>query len=250
MMEQKGAPAPLAADRLHRVLEALPDGLILINESGSPLFINKAASDMLQPHGSTSAFSLLLSHALLFDPLQISRQTIKETLINDTLQHVFITPVYESSKKTGAVLFFHDAAMLRESEEIKNDFVSIASHELRSPLTSVKNALDILFSLNAADQAGKREKFLTIAMRNVDRIASLITAYLDIARIEKREGDFEFKELNLQAFVPAVVAEFKERSAQKGIKLQAAVPEGLPSAFADPAKLEQIFFNLIENALK
>jgi len=249
-MECTAEQCLLDARKLCQVLELLPDGIVVVDAVGSPLFINGPASLLLGLREGGSSFLSRLSQVLRFDPLHLTGPACGETLIDEASHHVCVFPLPEDGQKAGALIVFRDASMLRQAEQIKTDFVSIASHELRNPLTSVKNALDILAALAGKGDMEKQERFLALASRNVDRISALISEYLDIAKIETGKMSFEFQELCLADFIAPVVAEFKERAAQKHIDISCEIEAGLPSVFADPPKLEQIFFNLIGNALK
>ena len=238
-----------SSEKLVKVLDVIPDGLIILNEDGSPVYINHAACTLfqLEANQNPSLLKPLLPGLLNFDPLSFDKTSKKELTISESSYHVFIFPLYDNSNKTGVVLFFKDVSIMKEANEIKTDFVSIASHELRTPLTSVKMALDILHKMGGGEN---QEKLLNIAVRNTERISILISQYLDITKIETGKTSSQFKKVILDDFIEDIMDEFKEKSENKQISFKSQLSAGLPPVLADPPKLEQIFFNLLGNALK
>jgi diguanylate cyclase (GGDEF)-like protein len=236
------------SDKLFKAIEAIQEGLVIIDEKGTPEFINTAACDILQLHEipSHSFFCQQLS----FDPLSFNEQAKKEATLNGSFYHINIIPLFEKNKKTCVVLLFRDASLLKETQDIKSDFVSIASHELRTPVTAIKTSLDMLIGMCNPDVSAMQEKLLKTALRNVDRISALISHYLDITNIEKGKTSFQFKKLNLAKLVKNIVEEFNEMIKNNNTAIHVDIPLTLPYVLADQPKLEQIFFNLLENALK
>ncbi len=236
--------------KLFKVLGAIPDGLIIMDGKGSLIFINQAAREILHLKDTLPSFYLLLSQKLSFDPLSINRETKKDLFINDTYYHLIISPFHDDNRHNGVVIFLRDISIWKEAQNIKSDFVSIASHELRTPITAVKTALEILISMCGAESSSKQEKLLKTAVRNVDRIAVLISQYLDITKIGKGRTAFLFKKLNLVQLIDSIAGELNERSEGNKTAVQVDLPPDLPYVLADPHRLEQVFFNLLENAMK
>ena len=134
--------SPVLIELLQKALETLPDGLIIIDTTGEPLFANSAARQMLNSNKTSLSFYEKLLYLLSFDPLSFLEDTEKEVLVKNITYNISVLPLYTNTHKSGVALFLKNCHLLKHTEEIKTDFVSIASHELRNPLTAMKNALE------------------------------------------------------------------------------------------------------------
>lgn len=249
-MEMHNPPCELDLLTCQRILSALPGGLAVFDGSGALRFINRTAAGMLCCDHDPAAAQAVLLQQLDADPLEFTAAAKREVRINDKHYHAVIAPLHAGRNRAGTAVFLQEASLLQETEALTSDFVSVASHELRNPLTALRHALEILRTLQEGGNREQQEKFLAIAGRNADRIAGLINEYLDIAKIETGREPFAFEKLRLKEFLGNLLPEFHEQAARKGITLQSNVPESLPPVFADPRRIEQVFFNLLGNALK
>ncbi len=141
-------------------------------------------------------------------------------------------------------------AKLEKLERLKSEFISIVSHELRTPLTSIKNSLDILTSGRCGEVTAAAEKFLSMAMRNVQRLSGIINDLLDLSKIEAGKMDFNFVKTNINTVIDYVKSALSEVAKSKGLTLITDETENLPSVNADPQRLEQVLTNLVSNAIK
>ncbi len=141
-------------------------------------------------------------------------------------------------------------AKLERLERLKSEFISIVSHELRTPLTSIKNSLDILMSGRCGEITPASEKFLTMAMRNVQRLSGIINDLLDLSKIEAGKMDFHFAPTNINTVISYVKSALSEVAKTKGLNLVTEEFENIPDITADSRRLEQVLTNLVSNAIK
>ena len=139
---------------------------------------------------------------------------------------------------------------LERLERLKSEFISIVSHELRTPLTSIKNSLDILMSGRCGEITPASDKFLTMAMRNVQRLSGIINDLLDLSKIEAGKMDFNFAPTNINTVINYVKSALSEVAKTKGLNLLTKETENLPEITADSRRLEQVLTNLVSNAIK
>lgn len=139
---------------------------------------------------------------------------------------------------------------LRRIDQMKSEFVSVASHELRTPLTAIKNAVQLVLRKKAGDINETQTKFLSMADRNIDRLTNILNDLLNLSRIESGRMPMKFEEVDLKGIVSSTIASFRPQAEGRSIRLGSRVPDDLPSVYGDPEKIEQIFVNLIGNALK
>lgn len=139
---------------------------------------------------------------------------------------------------------------LEKLERLKSEFISIVSHELRTPLTSIKNSLDILGSGRCGEVTQGAEKFLSMAVRNVQRLSGIINDLLDLSKIEAGKMDFNFAPANISTVIGYVKSALSEVAKSKGVELIAKEAENLPDTKFDTQRLEQVLSNLVSNAIK
>ena len=139
---------------------------------------------------------------------------------------------------------------LERLERLKSEFISIVSHELRTPLTSIKNSLDILMSGRCGEITPASDKFLNMAMRNVQRLSGIINDLLDLSKIEAGKMDFHFAPTDINTVINYVKSALSEVAKSKGLSLITNEAENLPEIVADSQRLEQVLTNLVSNAIK
>ena len=139
---------------------------------------------------------------------------------------------------------------LEKLERLKSEFISIVSHELRTPLTSIKNSLDILASGKCGEVTENSGKFLSMAMRNVQRLSGIINDLLDLSKIEAGKMDFHFAPTNINTVIDYVKNALTEVAKSKGLTIITEQHELLPDIMADAQRLEQVLTNLVSNAIK
>lgn len=139
---------------------------------------------------------------------------------------------------------------LERLERLKSEFISIVSHELRTPLTSIKNSLDILMSGRCGEITSASDKFLNMAMRNVQRLSGIINDLLDLSKIEAGKMDFHFAPTNINSVINYVKTALSEVAKTKGLNLVTNESDDLPEILADSQRLEQVLTNLVSNAIK
>jgi CheY-like chemotaxis protein len=129
---------------------------------------------------------------------------------------------------------------------VKSDFVATASHELRSPLTSIKGFVELL---SRSESLGDREReFVTVILESTDRLVDLVNELLDVARLEAGKMEVHPRLFDLGEVVREVATLMSPRLSEKEQRLDVHVPPGLPRALADPARVRQIVINLLSNA--
>lgn len=139
---------------------------------------------------------------------------------------------------------------LERLERLKSEFISIVSHELRTPLTSIKNSLDILMSGRCGEITSASDKFLNMAMRNVQRLSGIINDLLDLSKIEAGKMDFHFAPTDINTVINYVKSALSEVAKSKGLNLVTNEADNLPEILADSQRLEQVLTNLVSNAIK
>ena len=134
--------------------------------------------------------------------------------------------------------------------KMKNQFLSHISHELRSPLTAIRQFVTILLDGLAGNLSPEQREYLEIALRNSNQLRAMIDELLDVTRAETGKLSVEPQRISLVKLVVETFETLQASATAKGIKLSSSLPNDLPSAYADPYRVRQILVNLIENGNK
>lgn len=139
---------------------------------------------------------------------------------------------------------------LRELNQAKSDFLSMVSHELRSPLTSIKGYTALMLAGRAGEINENQKRFLKIVEEQSDHLTNLITDLLNLSRIEAGQVRMNKSSISLKALTETIVERMRSHFEQKKITLTAIIQDDLPFVYADKDKLIQVLANFLTNALK
>ena len=167
------------------------------------------------------------------------------------LEHVLVRIIrYATKRKEVEDKLRRANEKLKENDELKNEFISMVSHEMRTPLSIFKNVI----SNALAGVMGRLSQKLTDNLKTmdegIDRLTRVIDNFLDISRIEAGKIELRYVELNLSEVAHEVVDSFIQLARNKGVELQSVIPDGRYIVEADRDKTIQVFTNLIGNAIK
>lgn len=164
---------------------------------------------------------------------------------------LFSAPVRDAAGAwLGRLFAFRDVTREREVDRMKSEFVTLVSHELRSPLTAVKGYVDLLLADEVGPLAPEQREFLAIVQQNADRLAALVTDLLDVARIDAGQIALRPAAVDLTGVIGAVAATFRAQLARKGQRLVIRTAKALPTVWGDADRLTGILTNLVSNAHK
>ena len=139
---------------------------------------------------------------------------------------------------------------LQRLDDAKSEFLSIASHQLRTPVTIIKGYASMIIE----GSYGKVSQKIVDVMKNVylanDRLLNLIENLLDISRIEAGRLEFHLQTINLADVVKPIVTDFQQKAKAKGLKLEFYENERVPQAVADVKKISEVISNIIDNSVK
>jgi Na+/proline symporter/nitrogen-specific signal transduction histidine kinase len=138
---------------------------------------------------------------------------------------------------------------LQELDRLKDDFLSTVTHELRTPLTSIRSFSEILHDSPGLDPA-ERQHFLSIVIRESERLTRLINQVLDLTKIETGRMDWQMTDVDLGEVIHHAVASLRQLFEDKGVLLGVEIPEDLPAVRGDRDQLIQLVINLLSNAEK
>ena len=150
---------------------------------------------------------------------------------------------------TGVILVLKDVTQLRQQDEIKRGVVRTVSHQLNTPLTSVRMAIHLLLGEKVGALNEKQAELLTSAREDSDRLHEILDSLLDLSRFESGKAQMEFRALSPRSIAMDAVESFRRTAQDRGVALQADVPVDFPDVWADTTRIGHVFGNLLSNAL-
>jgi len=139
---------------------------------------------------------------------------------------------------------------LAELSRMKSEFINVVSHQIRSPLTNLKWALDFLTSNDWKKTPEKEEEYRSVLYENINRMSELVDDLLVVSRLEQGTVPLRKKEVSLEKMVEGLLSEFKSFAAACNLKIEFSHQAGLPLVFVDPSQMKIVFENLIDNAIR
>ncbi len=249
--------------RTESVVSSMGDGIVTINKTGKIIMMNKDAETMsgksLKEISGKQIFDISnLENQILTLAQEIGSEDKKDISkdisqkgrkdIAETIKKSTTIIQNEDGKIVGAVSIPTDETKLKQMEKLKEDFISNMTHELRSPLTSIKAALELLSKEKKVADSSKN--ILSAAIRNSNRLAALINDILDFSKLESGKMIFHSVPISPVEIAQEAIDSMNAWAKSKGISLLQINEDNLPEIYTDKRKTVQILINLISNALK
>jgi PAS domain S-box-containing protein len=243
-------------ERSYAILANIADGIVAVDREGKVVLWNQSAEQIT---GVPSAAALgrtpleVLQRELASDEERshgerlVSVQRGGEEAWLSLTEAVMRDPVGAVS---GRIYAFRDVSSERIVEQMKSDFVSTVSHELRAPLTSIYGFAETLLRRDVLFGEPERQTFLGYIASEAQRLTSIVDTLLGVARLEAGDLQVELVPTDLRAVVSEVVTSVRQTSDVNGHKFVLHLPEEPLAASADREKLSQILTNLLDNAVK
>jgi two-component system, OmpR family, phosphate regulon sensor histidine kinase PhoR len=242
------------------ILGAMPDGLAVVDDRRSVQLMNPEFRRVFGLGESVSGGSLLeLVHNASVDRLAIEaihrrepqRDLIEFSRSGNEPRELEITavPFAEESDVNGAVILFRDVTHFRKVEKMRRDFVANVSHELRTPLSILRGYIETL--LDEPDQTSSElRRILEVMERHSDRLNALVEDVLSLARLESPGIELHRSAVELPELLHSIMRDWEKRFAAKKLKSHLNFPANLPRLDADETRLQELIYNLLDNAVK
>jgi signal transduction histidine kinase len=224
---------------LRAVLDNLRDGVVALDAAGEVALFNTAAQAQ-----DFTKLNLRDLAGLLADGKQIVEE---EWIQGERTIGLTIAPILEENgRRAGTLIVMRDVTRLHEIERMRQRFISNVSHDLRTPLTSIKG-----FVSNMLDEGEPNQvRALTVIDEETDRLIRLVNELLELSRLQAGDLTMERRPIDLVSLAEKSGSLMQARAQRLGISLRVRVARGLPRVLADPDRIEQVIVNLLDNALK
>lgn len=260
--------------RLQTILASIGDGLVLVDGAYSITLINSAAIEMfgmkreeiigkdlrtivtlwkkqkdIIPHNMWPTEEVFLTK-------KVAVGTLEQDFSISTEKHPEKTPIVFSISPlggglSGVVITFRNASKERELDDAKSGFISVASHQLRTPLTSIRWYSEMLLSEDAGALNDTQKDFMKEVHGGAERLYQTVDLLLGISRVESGKMKSDRTQVDLGLFTAEIAKELAPQIDMKELALAVVPPEGAPvSVWLDSLTLRQVILNLISNAIR
>ncbi|HPX70501.1 MAG TPA: ATP-binding protein [Bacillota bacterium] len=248
-------------NKLGTILQYMADGLVAIDLSGNLMHINPSARAML--HIDVNADISGVSYDEIMGSLSenLSLARIMENCGDDGGQDIFrygaaiIALRYDHFKDEdgtdiGIIIIMQDITERQKLEDMQTDFVANVSHELKTPLTTIKSYAETLLD-GAVTDANTRDSFLEIINNEADRMTRLVKDLLQLSRLDHRQERMDMQEGNIVALANAVINKMKLVAATRNQTIESDFDRGADiRVIFDNDMMEQVLQNIISNSVK
>jgi two-component system, OmpR family, phosphate regulon sensor histidine kinase PhoR len=234
---------------LKNIIDSLEEGLLVVDEKGVVVYSNRSLRTLLGHPAALEGGSYWedIFEPALVELIEKARKGEAEPREEIEIRgRSFLWSSAHLEKEGETVLVLHDITSRRELDTVKRDLVSSVSHELRTPLTSIKGFAETL----EEDLTGENRRYAEIIKRNSDRLINMVRDLLVLSELEERPADLQREETDVRQLAENMIRIFDSQANQKGISIALQSQDDLPTINCDSFKLEQVFINLLDNAVK
>jgi two-component system phosphate regulon sensor histidine kinase PhoR len=249
-------------EKLDSILRCMIEGVLVLDTRGRVATINEQAKKMFGipdnravQGASVAELSrhpemLAIMHEVL-DAAMTERGYSREIELDEGRWfRVSAVGLRDGAQETcGSILVFHEISEIKRLETVRSDFVANVSHELRTPLTAIRGYVETLLRSPPNDPADVGQ-FLGVIERNTARLSRLTEDLLIVSDLEAGKLPLARRPVDVAQLAQRVFEVFWDQAEKKQIKLIKQIKPGLPPLFGDFDRLQQLFINLVDNAIK
>lgn len=266
-LEEKEARLVVRHKDSMAVITSLSDGLVVVDASNRVLYFNPKASEYLgvdpdkvrgrqvTDEMTTTAGGRNLFRVLFYGDEKGRKGLKNEVMIEEPEQRILqvtTTPVRDARDcLVGFMNVLHDVTEDRVLDHIKSEFITILSHQLRTPLSGMRWALDIIKKERKAELSDEMMKLIDEVARKNDQMVTIVEGLILASEIQRGELSYRVSEARAEELIDELLEEMKSDFVEKGLTLVWKMPaEPLPSVSIDKVKMKLAFQNVIKNAVK
>ncbi len=247
-------------NKLDAIMNNMADGLLAIDEQGFVFLYNRSLLKLLQSK-EIVFYGNNLTHLSRELGINLNLSTVKKSLEDQDVgsfsieakngKVLKVSCAYfndELRKQTGYILLFQDITEAKQLDDMRKEFVANVSHELKTPITTIKTYAETL-STGAVDDPNTAMSFLQTIEKEADRMTALVRDLLQLSHIDFKKTKWEFAEYDLSELVQESIEHLKLFYVEKQQRISFLPKENL-LVRVDKSKLKQVFINIISNAIK
>jgi two-component system phosphate regulon sensor histidine kinase PhoR len=239
-------------DRLDRVLSSMTEGVLLVDAEGCVQLVNSALVEMLSlpPNSIGKDLHEVIDHQAVREMLDRASsgeaQTEELNLSKPSVRKI-VASARPLPRKGGVLAVLVDNTERHHLENVRQEFVANASHELRTPIAAIISAVETLENIDPASDAAAG--FISMISRNAQRLKALVDDLLALSHLESRSVEVDLEPIPLRRIVEAIMNDFSQAARKKNTELVCLVPSDLVVVAAQRG-LQHVLGNLVDNAIK
>jgi len=239
----------LEREELKAIMESLRAGLVVLNMNGQIILANRSFKEMIASELIEDRFYWeIIREPALNKFVKTLREKPGHWLQEIPIKNkIFLCSATFVPKRKELVLIFHDLTPLKEIERVKRDLVANVSHELKTPLTAIKGFIETLVE---EETDARKKRYLEIVRRHTERLCNIVQDLLTLSALETKKSKLRLETLNFSQLFVEIKDFFSSQLKKKGLSLAINIDPQAETIKADPFKLEQVFINLLDNAIK
>lgn len=244
------------------VMNQSQSGMIAVDDQMNIILITSLAKQLLGIKGNCDGIPLagaskdvnlepVFQEAMRHDGVYTNEVAVRSgtTGRGHTPLRLYVSSLKQDGRTMGAVAMVEDITELRRMEQVRTDFAANVSHELKTPLTSIKGFVETLME-GAIDNPPMAKKFLRIIMMEADRLTRLINDILSITKMESGQEEVSNERIQLDQMAADIADMLSIHAGEKGVAVACNQPEEPMFVWGNPDRVEQLLINLVENAIK
>lgn len=237
----------IEGQKFYTLFHAIPEGIILLSREGKVILFNDNLKKLLKKDIKEGGFYWEYVKFPEFT-LMLKRADSKGSFSQEIEfeGRIFLCTVRKLPETGEVIAIFHDVTHIKELEYVKRELTINISHELKTPLTAIKGFVETL----EEEEKIKNKRYIEIIKKHVDRLINIVERVIYLSELEKKDIELDLKKVNVKELIENIVPLFEKSLRDKKIKLKLYLQENLPEIKIDPFKMEQVFINLIDNAIK
>jgi two-component system phosphate regulon sensor histidine kinase PhoR len=257
-IEDKIKELEVRNQHLAAILQSMVEGIIVVDNRSRILSLNSPAERIFNITKNEAQNKLFLEVIpnnnivdLINEVLEKKEFLSRELSLIWPVQKIFridVSPIFEKNRTSGCLIVIHDITEIRRLETMRRDFVANVSHELKTPLTSIKGFTETLLEGAWRDEKNVQH-FLGIIREHAQRLDNLVNDLLSLAHMEVKDISLDKSEIKIKELVDEILAGFSAQLKKRHIQAHNDLPLKL-SVKAHQDKLNQVFTNLVDNAIK
>lgn len=244
-----------------QAFDRLPDAVAVLNIEGTVEAATASAKTVFGLKPGASIFDLSFGLGDLYNDALKEGRPVSPKSEHKIIQEFIeggerffkpeAVPILDHDRRpTGVILVLHNVTQLRQQDEMKTDMIRTVSHQLKTPLTSIRMAIHLLLEEKVGLLTEKQAELLVAAREDSDRLHEILNNLLDISRMESGKARLEFQSISPQMLVMDALEPFRRAAQDQGVTLNIELRGQIPSVLVDRSRAGHVFANLITNALQ